>query len=162
MKLPLVQFSKVKIENSGIDYNPATTTAKVNPIGSGAVVEAVVETYRFDRVKQIQDDPVLDFDDHSGFLYSDGEKLSRYGYTISPKKLREELGDTDDTKHSPILGWAYDGNPIYGPFGYKNKFDDGDGIIRMLSGYKLLGSRNVTIPFGYDEGDKLVAFDPPA
>ena len=24
------------------------------------------------------------------------------------------------TKHSPIIGWAYDGNPIYGPFGYSD------------------------------------------
>ena len=22
--------------------------------------------------------------------------------------------------HSPIVGWAYDGNPIYGPFGYSD------------------------------------------
>ena len=23
--------------------------------------------------------------------------------------------------HSPIIGWAYDGNPIYGPYGYDRK-----------------------------------------
>ena len=28
--------------------------------------------------------------------------------------------ETTFTDHSPIIGWAYDGNPIYGPYGYSN------------------------------------------
>jgi len=37
-------------------------------------------------------------------------------------------------KHSPIVGWAYDGCPIYGPYAYE--FTNGSGsIIRMVSGY---------------------------
>ena len=23
--------------------------------------------------------------------------------------------------HSPIIGWGYDGNPIYGPYGYETQ-----------------------------------------
>ncbi len=43
------------------------------------------------------------------------------------------------TQHSPIIGWAYDGNPIYGPYGYDRK--DG-GISRIMrSGYSLKTSR---------------------
>ena len=37
--------------------------------------------------------------------------------------------------HSPIIGWAYDGNPIYGPFGYLKK--NGGVVAQMKSGYKL-------------------------
>ncbi len=47
--------------------------------------------------------------------------------------------ETDFTDHSPIIGWAYDGNPIYGPYGYSKK--DGGLVTLMKSSYKLNTSR---------------------
>ena len=41
------------------------------------------------------------------------------------------------TRHSPIIGWAFDGNPIYGPYGYTDPTDQGSEIIRMRSSYSL-------------------------
>jgi len=38
--------------------------------------------------------------------------------------------------HSPIVGYAWDGNPIYGPFGYANA-DGTGGIILNTSSYQL-------------------------
>lgn len=46
-----------------------------------------------------------------------------------------------ETQHSPLIGFAYDGFPIYGPYAYKNA-DGTGGIIRMKSSYQL---RNVTV-----------------
>jgi hypothetical protein len=37
-----------------------------------------------------------------------------------------------DQIHSPIIGWAYDGNPIYGPYGYKNPNDVQSGVRHSL------------------------------
>jgi hypothetical protein len=42
----------------------------------------------------------------------------------------------DSTQHSPLLGYAYDGFPVYGAYGYKNT-DGTGGIVRMKSGYQL-------------------------
>ena len=42
----------------------------------------------------------------------------------------------DSTQHSPILGFAYDGYPIYGAYGYKNT-DGTGGITRIKSSYQL-------------------------
>lgn len=42
----------------------------------------------------------------------------------------------DSTRHSPLIGYAYDGFPIYGAYAYKNT-DGTGGIIRMKSGYHL-------------------------
>jgi hypothetical protein len=42
--------------------------------------------------------------------------------------------------HSPLIGFAYDGFPIYGAYGYANS-DGTGGIVRMKSGYQL---RNIT------------------
>lgn len=47
----------------------------------------------------------------------------------------------DSTQHSPLIGFAYDGFPIYGAYGYKNA-DGTGGITRMKSSYSL---RNITV-----------------
>ena len=44
------------------------------------------------------------------------------------------------TKHSPLIGFAYDGFPVYGAYAFKN-IDGTGGITRMKSGYHL---RNIT------------------
>lgn len=49
----------------------------------------------------------------------------------------------NSSEHSPLIGFAYDGYPIYGAMGYTN--NDGSGeITRMKSGYQLrdITSRN--------------------
>ena len=46
----------------------------------------------------------------------------------------------DSAKHSPLIGFAYDGFPIYGAYGFKN-IDGTGGITRIKSGYQL---RNIT------------------
>lgn len=47
----------------------------------------------------------------------------------------------DSTQHSPLVGFAYDGFPIYGAYGYAN-VDGTGGITRMKSSYQL---RNITV-----------------
>ena len=60
----------------------------------------------------------------------------RYHHHQNPRCLYA----TDSTKHSPILGYAFDGFPIYGPYAYANANGSG-GIKRMRSSYRL---RNIT------------------
>ncbi|MCH2023107.1 MAG: YHYH protein [Saprospiraceae bacterium] len=43
--------------------------------------------------------------------------------------------------HSPIVGFSFDGYPIYGPFGYSNPNDSTSAIERITSSYQL---RNIT------------------
>ncbi|MFM8372701.1 MAG: YHYH protein, partial [Bacteroidota bacterium] len=62
----------------------------------------------------------------------------------------------DSTRHSPLIGFAYDGYPIYGAYGYKNT-DGTGGIVRMKSSYSL---RNITTRNTYANGTP-VAPGPP-
>ncbi|MFN0050107.1 MAG: YHYH protein [Cytophagales bacterium] len=48
----------------------------------------------------------------------------------------EGLYTIDKTKHSPLIGFAYDGFPIYGAYGYANVNGTG-AITRMKSSYQL-------------------------
>jgi len=54
----------------------------------------------------------------------------------------------DSTQHSPLIGYAYDGFPIYGAYGYKNTNGTG-GIVRMKSSYSL---RSITTRTTYSTG----------
>lgn len=57
----------------------------------------------------------------------------------------------DSTKHSPLLGFAYDGFPIYGAYAYKNT-DGTGGIVRMKSSYAL---RSITTRTTYANGSSV-------
>lgn len=59
----------------------------------------------------------------------------------------------DSTKHSPLIGFAYDGFPIYGGYAYKN-VDGSGGITRMKSSYNL---RNITKRTAYADGTVVLA-----
>jgi hypothetical protein len=69
------------------------------------------------------------FDDCLGHPNQDGE----YHHHVNPKCLYNEA---DSSKHSPIIGYAFDGFPIYGAYGYKNT-DGTGGITRMRSSFQL-------------------------
>ena len=59
----------------------------------------------------------------------------------------------DSTKHSPLIGFAYDGFPIYGAYAYKNADGTGD-IVRMKSSYSL---RSISTRTTYSDGTVVTA-----
>ena len=99
----------------------------------------------------------FNFDTANGHQPSSGA----YHTHINPIGLRYQLGDNvtynssaktyaeaSPTQHSPILGWALDGLPIYGPYGYSSAMDTTSGVRRMTSGFQKRdgtnGSTNLT------------------
>ena len=62
----------------------------------------------------------------------------QYHYHQAPIALLNQIdpGNTGQ-HHSPIVGYAWDGFPVYGPFGYDNPTDDESSIIRVESGYQI-------------------------
>jgi hypothetical protein len=90
------------------------------------------------------------FDPCFGHQPGNGE----YHNHVQPVCLRAQLGDNvvvvKSTRvgttykekpsawtHSPILGWALDGYPIYGPYGYSNPKDPKSPVRRMVSSFRL-------------------------
>jgi len=54
----------------------------------------------------------------------------------------------NENEHSPLIGYAYDGFPVYGAYAFKNA-DGTGGITRMKSGYQLRNiSTRTTSPTG--------------
>jgi len=58
------------------------------------------------------------------------------------------LFTADPEVHSPLIGWAFDGYPIYGPFGFANA-DGTGGIVRIETSYRLRDiADRTTLPDG--------------
>jgi hypothetical protein len=68
-----------------------------------------------------------------------------YHYHATPFTLYTEGATT----HSPIVGFAYDGYPIYGPYGYSSAMNSSSTVERMASSYQL---RNITTRTTYYDG----------
>jgi hypothetical protein len=77
---------------------------------------------------------------NGGVTTPGGRVAGRYHHHQSPTALRAQLGD-DGSGHSPIIGFAFDGFPIYGPYGYDDPNNPSSAIVRMVSGFAL---RNIT------------------
>ena len=76
-----------------------------------------------------------------------------YYHTANPIGLRRQRGDNisttgayteNQTAHSKILGWAFDGTPVYGPYGYSDAYSSASTIKRIESSYaeRTIATRN--------------------
>ncbi len=59
----------------------------------------------------------------------------------------------DSTQHSPLIGFAYDGCPVYGAYAFENTNGTGP-IVRMKSSYHV---RNITTRTQYANGTTVTA-----
>ena len=60
----------------------------------------------------------------------------KYHYHGLPTGLLDSV-KLDPNKHSPLIGWAADGFPIYAVYGYEESKDDGSAIKALRSSYQL-------------------------
>lgn len=83
----------------------------------------------------------ISFDDCLGHAAGNGE----YHHHVSPNCLYDHLNDEE---HSDLIGYAFDGFPIYGAYGFTDP-DGNGGITRMRSSYQLRSiSARTTLPNG--------------
>lgn len=166
--LPIIsngRIQEIKIVSSGINYDPNSTALNVISAGSGASVEFILQNWNINQVERtIQNRNVLSNDVVLNDTKNEyNERMTQITHSYAPRKLRENLivsriqnGQVIYSKdltldssgsekinsefHSPIIGWSYDGNPIYGPFGFVNP-DGSGGIKKIKSGYVLSANR---------------------
>ena len=75
-------------------------------------------------------------------------------YVIEPRHAG--LSEWDQTVHSPIAGWSFDGLPIYGPYGYAAYNADGSvnnaDIVPIQSAFRIKNAIRATGPGGVHTG----------
>ena len=135
------KLQSINIVNGGIGYGSSNTFLSIQNRGINAKFIANVKRWKVNQV--IKKKNTISPDD-DGVLYpSFNPNFEAQFFTFYPSKvLRFETQDnfnilnkeaTTNLQHSPILGFAYDGNPIYGPYGYDKP--EGGPIRRMTSSY---------------------------
>jgi len=128
------KITDVKIVNPGIGYT-ATPTVRVKPAGSGQIFEPSIRSLTINSLTRFGDEVLLRESD-------DNLQYAVVGYNTSIYSTLFEDPDSI-TGHSPIVGWAYDGNPIYGPYGYIDPADSDSAIVILNTSYTL-NTSNVT------------------
>ena len=59
----------------------------------------------------------------------------------------------NSTTHSGVIGWAFDGLPIYGPYGYTDPLDSSSAIINIKSSFELKSGTRSSGPGGAHTGE---------
>ena len=166
------QIVSVKVSDEGAGYTSSGSSIRITPAGSSSILLPKITSWTVNLFQKYLNNITGD----DGFLTEgiNSEYELQYAHLYAPRKLREVIysvdssgkilygnGKTDLKKvnnieipssdHSPIIGWAYDGNPIYGPYGYVTK--QGGTVTQMKSGYvEYLKSNRPSVsefPFGF-------------
>jgi hypothetical protein len=137
----------VKLSGGSL-YTQANVKVDIISVGSSASATPLLKEWIRNRYAKLESS----FDTEYGYVFENYDRSNfgyGYGQIANPKSLRIQLQDNlnsantepSEKTHSPILGFAYDGNPIYGPFGYSSATDANSAISRMQSSYRLKSSR---------------------
>jgi hypothetical protein len=170
--VPIIQdgiLVDIKVLNGGFGYLQKDTKVTIIEAGFEASFSAKIKQWTINIFERLSRTNELTLDDG---IIANGLNPNyglQYSHVYAPRPLRRILNavtvndsgsnnyrpdiesDTDPVLryHSPIIGWAYDGNPIYGPYGYSSV--SGGTVVRMKSGYilDLDPDRPSTFPAGF-------------
>ena len=163
------KITEVKIINGGAGYVQGDILLTIVKSGNDCTIKAIIQQWIID----IFANDFNNIKSDDGFVVKNARDNSlQYTHVYAPRKLRESVysvdsngnkiyGNTDlilnngieieSIDHSPIIGWAYDGNPIYGPYGYTNAF--GGTVTRIKSSYELITQQSQRPPLSsFSEG----------
>ena len=124
------KITQVSVINSGLNYDKTNTSLDIKKRGSGARFIGNVFEWKLNQIERNKS--IINFEDEGVIVPSDNDDFGLQFVNYYPsKKLRKNLNNfinINGTENPPkgstnpyqILGWAYDGNPIFGPYGKIN------------------------------------------
>ena len=145
-----LKIVNVIIINGGSNYTFDETRINVVPRGKNAVFNLSIDKLNLNNIQTIRPYKVK-YSNQKLISFNDDLKFSVVGY--STQIGQDQYGQLTGN-HSPIIGWAYDGNPIYGPFGYSDPLNSSSTIKILKTGYSL----NSTIENRPDESSFPLGF----
>ncbi len=139
------------VTNTGIGYSSVSTEVRSFSRGSGGSYSARVRSLTLNNTHRFGD----------SFL-STKEGTLRFSILGYSQDIANNFENTFNvtpsgefsniTGHSPIVGWAYDGNPIYGPFGYSDPSNINSALKIITPSYVTDVNRIINRPPGYSAG----------
>jgi hypothetical protein len=131
------KITQVSVINSGINYDKTNTSLTIEKRGSGVRLDGNIFEWQINQIEKNKS--IIKPEDEGIIIPSDNGEFGLQFINYYPsKKLRKNLNNFIDNKGNEIfpppttnpykiLGWAYDGNPIFGPYG-----KDKNGKIKKL------------------------------
>ena len=154
------RLTEIKIIETGSGYDLDDTEIDIEVSETDLVLQPKIQNWRINLFEKLYKNDQIKSDDVV-ISESSSKKFELQCYHLyAPRKLREiiysisedgsilfgkpdlKIVDSVETAfqdHSPIIGWAYDGNPIYGPYGYSK--NNGGIATLMKSSYRLNSNR---------------------
>ena len=148
-------ISAVSVVSPGLSYQQGESVVNVTPSGKGAEFRSNPLSWNINNVERLIQTKKIEKDD-GVFINGINSKYGiQYTHAFAPRDLRQTVYgvkqvdgkdvfvndlslnngvEVTATNHSPIIGWSYDGYPIYGPYGYATP--EGGFVRIMRSSYK--------------------------
>jgi hypothetical protein len=162
------ELKSVNIINSGYGYEQKNTSLTVVSAGSNAEIRTNTKSWSINWNERLIQTNQITADDGLITRGTRSDLGLEYVHGYAPRKLRQMLQgvkyvsnnptyrpdltldsynrETISDSHSPIIGWAYDGNPIYGPYGYEHKTSGRVKLLQSSYGLSLKEGRpNTTL-----------------
>jgi hypothetical protein len=136
------------VSNEGVNYSPYARLFWVNPL-----TQEENENY------EVEADFALNMDLNGAHINS----AQRYHYHNIPAEHFSNNPNINENSHSPIVGYAADGFPMYYKYLYSNSLDNTSTIVEFSSSYGLKnGNRlgdGITAPDGIYDGNYLQDYE---
>jgi hypothetical protein len=123
------RISEVIIVNPGANYD-ANTSISVLSAGINGALDVNIRSLTVNNQYKYGSEVVL----NNPRTEPKGLEYTILGYS---SRIRNAFNDTNPNAHSPIIGWAYDGHPIYGGYGFTNPTDPSSTVKTLVPGYTL-------------------------
>ena len=170
--LPIIKsgsIDSVKVVHSGIGYTSKNTNIFITPNGRNCELYSSPKTWTINTFERLLENDQITTDDGVVTNGLNSDYQLQYSHLYAPRKLRQSTylkktvgdkevfvadlrleNDIEQTSevHSPIIGWSYDGSPIYGPYGYST--NSGGSIKILESGYSVSISSHRPNPLNSD------------
>ena len=149
---PVVVNNKITdlvVVNAGAGYSTTGTTITVVSAGKNAVFDPQIRSLTVNKnfLYNNVNDTTLSANEIIESSYNNLQ------YTVCGySDLVQNVFDDNGSNHSPIIGWAYDGNPIYGSYGYSDPKDKNSSLKKLVSGYTSSTDNITNRPAGFSNG----------
>lgn len=137
-------ITSVDVISGGSNYDD-TASVTIRTSGSGENFDIQLQKWKINAIAKNILNANGEFANNEHYIIPGRDLTNQIVSSYVPKTIRSKFGDnvngsdsdiTGQTfPHSKIVGWAFDGNPIYAQFGYKNATSTSEGVKRLKSCY---------------------------
>lgn len=146
------RISGFTVVSEGNFYSQDNIQVEIVPIGENAAATAQIRKWYFDRYKKVNNE--INSGTRGSFNFYAIDNFISGGRLVLEQNIDPTYGlgpvhvpyqdippGSYNDQHGKLLGYAYDGNPVYSAGGYEDPLDSTSNITLIQSGYKLKTSR---------------------